>query len=152
MVNWVKRLAKKRGDDLFPTETLVAAILTSPIEPSSRGGVFGRLIAIAEAKDSAARAVGSQGIAGMIPMGENLVIGLTTERLLFWQHGQILGRLRSLVAAIPRRDIAEFEVLRRRSTSITIRFSDDSAVLLGIPGMADMGLDGFVSALEGLMT
>ncbi len=44
------------------------------------------------------------------------------------------------------------EVLRRKTTSLTIRFSDDSAILLGLPGFAALRLNKFIAASEGQKT
>ena len=79
----------------------------------------------------------ASGKAASIPENQQLVIGVTDQRVLFFEQGVMSGNPKELVATFPIADIHEISLEKHKMTySLTIRFVDNSARMVECVKMA----------------
>ncbi len=132
MPDFVKKIKKARSEDLQSGEVLEAATIGQPSGTFSRqamGGLIGVLAAkkVAEKRHETVEDSGTTGIAATVPGNEQIVIGLTDRRLLFFRHGVMSGNPKELAAAVELREVHEIALEKHKMTSsLIIRFVDNS--------------------------
>lgn len=142
MPDFVKKIKKARSEDLQGGETLLAATIGQPSGTFSRqamGGLIGVLAAkkVAEKREESVGDTGETGLASTIPANQQIVIGLSDRRLLFFHHGAMSGNPKELAAAFELRDVHEITLEKHKMTSsLTIRFVDNSARMFECVKMA----------------
>lgn len=142
MPDFVKKIQKARGEDLQAGEVLEAATIGQPSGTFSRqamGGLLGVLAAkkVADKRQEATIAGGDTGMAAAVPANQQIVIGLTDRRLLFFVQSVMSGNPKELAAAFELRDVHEITLEKHRMTySLVVRFVDNSARLLECVKMA----------------
>ena len=142
MPDFVKKIKKARADDLADGEELLAATVGQPMGTFSRqalGGIVGVLAAkkVADRKLATLDGAGDSGIAATVPGNQQLVIGVTDRRVLFYIQGVMSGTPKELAAAIDLSNVHEMSLEKHKMTSaLTIRFSDNSARMLECVKMA----------------
>ena len=103
-------------------------------------GVLLGVLAAKKVADKGQEAVndgGDTGLAAAVPANQQIVIGLTDRRLLFFIQGAMSGNPRELVAAFELRDVHEITLEKHKMTySLFIRFVDNSARLFECVKMA----------------
>jgi len=129
----VKKIMKARAEDLQPGETLTAATVGQPSGTFSRqamGGLVGVLAAkkVANKREQAIDGADESGIAASLPKNEQLMIGLSDQRLLFFTVGAMSGNAKELVAEVGLADVHAVDVEKHKMTySLIVTFSDNSA-------------------------
>ena len=142
MPDFVKKIKKARPDDIEPGEELIAATIGQPSGTFSRqslGGVVGLIAAKKTADKRTASLEGADptGLAAGIPDNQQLVIGVTDRRVLFFEQGVMSGSPKDLVAEFALADVDEISLEKHKLTySLTIRMTDGSARLLECVRMA----------------
>ena len=142
MPDFVKKIKKARPDDLQAGEDLLAATIGQPSGTFSRqalGGIVGVMAAKRTADKRQAKLEGADagGLAASIPHDQQLVVGLTDRRVLFFEQGVMSGNPKELVATFPLADVHEIGLEKHKMTySLTVRFSDNSARMLECVKMA----------------
>ncbi len=158
MLNPLKKVRKAIAADLHPGEEIVAATLVQPAGEIGRqigrnvGGIAGGLMQGKGGKTrmEALNGANETGIAATLPANQPLWLVLTTQRVLVWNHNQLKGKPKELVAELRRDQIAGVEVEKLKTAyAMVVRFSDNSALDFDVPkiGGAARGFqDAFATA------
>jgi len=142
MADFVKKIKKARAEDLQDGEVLQAATIGQPSGTFSRqavGGLIGVLAAkkVAEKRQQSLDDSGDSGMASSVPANQQIVIGLTDRRVLFFRQGAMSGSPKELAAAFELRDVHEMTLEKHKMTySLVIRFVDNSARMFECVKMA----------------
>ena len=142
MPDFVKKIRKARPDDLQAGEELLAATIGQPSGTFSRqalGGIVGVMAAkkMADKRQATLEGADASGLAASIPQNQQLVVGVTDHRVLFFEQGVMSGNPKELVATFRLSDVHEVSLEKHKMTySLTIRFSDNSARMLECVKMA----------------
>lgn len=142
MPDFVKKIKKTFPHELRSGEELIAATIGQPAGTFSRqalGGIVGVLAArkMAERRTADLDGADAVGMAATIPPGLQLVIGLTDQRVLFFEQGIMSGNPKQLVASFPITDVHEMTLEKHKMTySLVVRFVDNSARLVECVKMA----------------
>ena len=142
MPDFVKKIKKARPDDLEAGEELLAATIGQPSGTFSRqalGGIVGVMAAkkMADKREAQLDGADASGLAAAIPQNQQLVIGVTDQRVLFFEQGVMSGNPKELVATFAHMDVHEISLEKHKMTySLTVRFSDNSARMLECVKMA----------------
>jgi len=133
MPDFVKKIMKACADDLQAGEVLEAATVGQPSGTFSRqamGGLVGVLAAkkVASKREEGLDGASDSGIAATIPQGEQLMIGLSDRRMLFFKMGAMSGNAKELAASVELRDVHELSLEKHKMTySLVMTFNDNSA-------------------------
>lgn len=142
MPDFVKKIKKSHADVLQSGEDLLAATIGQPSGTFSRqalGGIVGVMAAKKTAEKKMASLDGSDasGIAASIPPNQQLVIGLSDRRLLFFSLAAMSGNPKDLVAELDLSDVFEMSLEKHKMTSsLVVRFADNSARMFECVKMA----------------
>lgn len=142
MPDFVKKIKKARAEDLQAGEVLTAATIGQPSGTFSRqamGGLLGVLAAkkVAEKRQESLNDEGDTGLAAAVPANQQIVIGLTDRRLLFFIQGLMSGNPKQLAAAFDLGDVHEISLEKHKVTSsLVVRFVDNSVCLFECVKMA----------------
>lgn len=142
MPDFVKKIKKSHADVLQSGEDLLAATIGQPSGTFSRqalGGIVGVMAAKKTAEKKMASLGGSDasGIAASIPPNQQLVIGLSDRRLLFFSLAAMSGNPKDLVAELDLSDVFEMSLEKHKMTSsLVVRFADNSARMFECVKMA----------------
>ena len=154
MPDLVKKIMKANGDVLQSGEELLAATIGQPSGTFSRqalGGIVGVMAAkkMADKKMASLDGSDASGIAASIPPNQQLIIGLSDLRLLFFSQAAMSGNPKDLVADLDLSEIFEMILEKHKMTfSLVVRFSDNSARMFECVKMAKPA--GLVEAFEKL--
>ena len=133
MVDWAKKIHKHCGDALYAGEQVEAGTVVQPGGTLSRqvafgvGGLVGAIAAdkLGKNKDEPPAAGGS---ADAFP-GAASVLGISSQRLMAFEHGSLSGKPKEIVAAVPLHDVAEMSAVKNKlSYTLGIDFKDGSTV------------------------
>ena len=133
MPDFTKKIMKTRSEDLQPGEDLIEATVGQPSGTFSRqalGGVVGILAAkkMANKREAELQGTGDSGMAAAVPADKQVLIGLTAQRLLFFEVGAMSGNAKSLATAVDLKDVHAIAVEKHKMTySLVITFADNSA-------------------------
>lgn len=132
MPDFVKKIKKSAVAELQAGEELLAGTAGQPSGTFSRlafGGLVGAPAAgkAADERTGSLDGADSGGFAASIPDNQQLAIGLTDRRLLFFTVGVLSGSPRNLVRASDLSDVLEMSLEKHKMTSsLQIRFVDQS--------------------------
>jgi hypothetical protein len=142
MPDFVKKIKKANADQLQEGEELLAATIGQPSGTFSRqalGGIVGVIAAkkSADKKRAPLDGADASGIAASIPPNQQLVIGLTDRRLLFFSLAAMSGNPKDLVAELDLSQVFEMTLEKHKMTSsLVVRFADNSARMFECVKMA----------------
>ncbi|MGI9647148.1 MAG: hypothetical protein ACR2OI_01370 [Acidimicrobiia bacterium] len=133
MPDFVKKIKKSNADQLQEGEELLAATIGQPSGTFSRQALGG-IVGVMAGKKSADKKMASldgadgSGLAASIPPNQQLVIGLTDRRMLFFSLAPMSGNPKDLVASTDLSQVFEMTLEKHKMTSsLVIRFADNSA-------------------------
>jgi hypothetical protein len=135
MPDFVKLIHKHRSQDLHPGEQVAAAVFVQPMGSMGASVAFGVAGAVGKAAADARRKKGEaeaapDTIAARMP-GGRLVLGISPQRLLVFEHGTMSGRPKELVAEFGWDQIAGIDLGEGKlSQQLTIRFADESEAVV----------------------
>lgn len=142
MPDFVKKIKKSNAEQLQESEELLAATIGQPSGTFSRqalGGIVGVMAGkkSADKKTASLDGADASGIAAFIPANQQLVIGLTDRRLLFFNLAAMSGNPKDMVAELELSQVFELTLEKHRMTSsLVIRFADNSARMFECVRMA----------------
>lgn len=142
MPDFVKKVTKSCPHELRAGEELLAATIGQPAGTFSRQALGG-IVGLIAGKRTSDRRTGDldgaseYGRAAVVPGHLQLVVGLTDQRLLFFEQGVMSGNPKHLVAAFPLDEVHELTLEKHKMTfSLVVRFVDNSARLFECVKMA----------------
>jgi hypothetical protein len=136
MADWGKKIQKACGSELGG-ESVVSGLFVQPSGAMASavargvGGVVGSMVAEARHKDASS----ADGTAASIP-SKNLVLGLTSSRLVVCGHAAMSGKPKGVEMSFPLSDVSGIDVEPGKiSSKLSLAFADGSTKVFDAPKM-----------------
>ena len=142
VVDFAKKIMKARAEDLFPGETITAAVFAQPAGAISKqvgfgvGGITGGIVGDKIAKKRAGEMDGTSeaGIAAQLPSNKPLLLAVTSHRFLAFGHGAMSSKPKEIEAQLELNQLHTVDVEKKKlSSRMVLRFTDGSAIDFDIP-------------------
>jgi len=141
MPDFVKLIHKHRSEDLHPGEEVAAAVFVQPTGAFGASVAFGMAGALGKAAADARRKKGEaeadpDSMAARVP-GGRLVLAISPQRFMVFEHGAMSGRPKELAAEFGWDQVAGIELGEGKlKQQMTVRFADGSEAVFEAMKMA----------------